>query len=97
MLAPAFHTHTTDVPVVKTNATSGTGIPELYQEIEQLLQLHSGNEKRFWLLAERAYHLIRQQRMKTIDKARLKSAIEKEVEKGGFNLYGFVKQFDPCP
>lgn len=93
MLAPAFRTHRGEIPIVKTNAEEGTGIPELFQNTEKLLQQHLVNEKRFWLLAERAYHLIQQQRMKDIDKRQLKTGIENEMEKGGFNLYSFVKQF----
>lgn len=96
MLAPAFSTHKREVPIVKTNAAAGTGIPELFQKTEKLLQGPLVNEKRFWLLAERAYHLLQQQRMKDIDKSQLKTRIENEMKKGGFNLYSFVKQFVPC-
>ena len=96
MLAPAFRSHTAEVPIVKTAASQGTGIAELFQKIEKHLQLNVTNEKHFWLLAERAYYLIEQQRMKSVNKKELKKIIEKQVQEGGFNLYNFIKQFTTC-
>lgn len=96
MLAPAFRSHAAQIPIVKTVAAQGTGVAELFQKIEKHLQLNSTNEKHFWLLAERAYYLIEQQRMKDVGKVHLKNKIQEEAEKGGFNLYHFIKQFTSC-
>jgi LAO/AO transport system kinase len=91
MLAPAFSSRTEEVPVVKTIASQKTGISQLYELIVNKISTHTINSKRFWLLAEKAYYLIQQKRMKGIDKAELKKKIE---EKGmDFNLYKFIRDY----
>jgi len=87
MLAPAFHRTSSEIPIIKTIATERTGVDALWEKI----QAHQQQAKdKSWLFAERAYHLIRQQRMKDIDKEVLKKAWEASAEK---NLYKFVQQF----
>ncbi len=93
MLAPAFATHTQDIPVVKTIATEQNGAGELLQNIETLLQQQHVNQRRSWLLAEKAYYLIQQQRMKDVLKKEMKLQIEEELKKGDFNLYRFVVKY----
>src|SRR5436189_2047473 len=58
MLAPAFHNHTMPVPVIKTIASQKDGIAELLKAITDSLAQVKNNEKRSWLLAEKAFHLI---------------------------------------
>jgi LAO/AO transport system kinase len=94
MLAPAFATHAQEIPVIKTIATEQNGADELLQHIQQLLSLPHTNERRSWLLTEKAYYLIQQQRMKDVLKKEMKLKIEEEMKKGDFNLYRFVKKFD---
>lgn len=93
MLAPAFATHSNELPVVKTIATQQNGAAELLEKIEELLQQQHTNERRSWLLAEKAYYLIQQQRMKDVQKNSMKLQIEEELKKGDFNLYRFVQRF----
>ena len=90
MLAPAFSKHYNEVPVVKTVASQKEGIAELADIVFHQLQKAHLSDKRFWLLAERAYHLILQKRMKDVDKEVLKKEIEKLYPKGNFNLYQLV-------
>lgn len=90
MLAPAFSKHYRDIPVVKTVATQKEGINQLLDIILHELQKTRLSDKTFWLLAERAYFLIEQKRMKDIDKKELKTLIESLYQKGHFNLYRFV-------
>lgn len=94
MLAPAFATHSNELPVVKTIATQQNGAAELLEKIEELLQQQHTNERRSWLLAEKAYYLIQQQRMKDVQKNSMKLQIEEELKKGDFNLYRFVQRFN---
>jgi LAO/AO transport system kinase len=94
MLAPAFATHTQEIPVVKTIATEQNGAGELLQHIKALLQQQHVNERRSWLLAEKAYYLIQQKRMKDVLKKEMKLQIEEELKKGDFNLYRFVQKFN---
>lgn len=93
MLAPAFATHTEEIPVVKTIATQQNGAAELLEKIELLLQHQHTNERRSWLLAEKAYYLIQQQRMKDVQKNAMKLQIEEEMKKGEFNLYRFIQKY----
>lgn len=94
MLAPVFATHTNEIPVVKTIATQQNGAAELLEKIEGLLQQQHANERRSWLLAEKAYYLIQQQRMKDVQKNAMKLQIEEELKKGSFNLYSFIQRFN---
>lgn len=91
MLAPAFHLHTLPIPVIKTIASQKKGIAELLEAIAQLTASEKNNDKRSWLLAEKAFHLIQQHKMKTIDKALLKQKIESAGK--DFNLYVFIKNY----
>jgi len=90
MLAPAFRSHYREVPVLKTVATQKEGIKELLDVLLHQLKMTHLNDKRFWLLAEKAFYLIVRKRMKGIDKAVLKKEIEKIYPKGNFNIYRFI-------
>lgn len=90
MLAPAFSKHYNDVPVLKTIATQKEGIGELLDIILHELQKSHVTDKKFWLLAERAYYLIMQKRMKGVNKMELKKEIEALHQKGHFNLYQYI-------
>jgi LAO/AO transport system kinase len=89
MLAPAFHTHKHEIPIIKTVASSGDGIAALYEAIKSNAEHEEVNEKKIWLLTEKAWHLIQQKRMQDISKQEL----YKEIETGTkpFNLYRFVE------
>jgi LAO/AO transport system kinase len=91
MLAPAFSNHTTPVPVVKTIASQKSGIEELWQVICSVQQQNTGNKLHYWLMAEKAFHLIEQKRMKDVSKEALKNYIEAEGK--NFNLYRFIKNY----
>ncbi len=90
MLAPSFSRHYHEVPVLKTVASQKEGIKELLEVILHQLQKAHLSDKKFWLLAERAYYLIEQKRMKGVDKNLLKNEIELSYPKGNFNLYKFI-------
>ena len=91
MLAPAFHNHTMPVQVIKTIASQKEGIAELLKTITESFSQPKTNEKRSWLLAEKAFHLIQQKKMTAIDKSMLKKKIEEAGE--NFNLYAFIKNY----
>jgi len=91
MLAPAFSNHQEEVPVVKTIASQKEGMEELYKIIQEKLSKEQINNKRFWLLAEKAYQLIQRKKMIGIDKAQIKT--EMEAQGTGFNLYSFIKRY----
>ena len=91
MLAPAFSNHSMEVPVIKTVASQKEGIAELFENIKKIIADQHHKSKHIWLLAEKAYQLIRQKRMKDVDKAELKKKIEENT--GNFNLYNFIKSY----
>lgn len=90
MLAPAFHKTTSEVAIVKTIALQKEGVAELFEKIMQHQQLVQQTDRKYWLLAEKAYYLVQQHRMKDINKAALKKELEKSGEK---NLYRFIKKY----
>ena len=92
MLAPAFRTHYHEVPVIKTVASKKEGIEELLDIIFHQLKKAHLTDKKFWLLAEKAYYLVEQKRMKGVNKTELKKEIETLYPKGNFNLYKFIAQ-----
>ena len=93
MLAPAFANHACEVPVIKTVASAHTGIGELYQAIEKHQQVEVVNEKKAWLLAEKAYYLIQQKRMKGIEKTALEKHLRTQMQSEHFNLYQFIQPY----
>ncbi|MEX0636208.1 MAG: methylmalonyl Co-A mutase-associated GTPase MeaB, partial [Ferruginibacter sp.] len=90
MLAPAFHQQLHEIAVIKTIAAQKHGIEELKAQIE-LLKSIPKKDRKAWLLAEKAYQLIRNRRMKNVNKADLKLAIENSTN---FNLYQFVAAYE---
>ncbi len=87
MLAPAFHTKQHEIAIVKTVATQKEGTAELLEKIMQHQQLVEHSDKKYWLLAEKAYHLIQQKRMKDINKQSLFEQLKNgEVT----NIYAFT-------
>lgn len=80
------------IPVIKTVASSGDGIPELVQTIQKhILEPHSHRKLR--LTAERAYRLIQQERMRGVTILQLQESLKPIVDTEGFNLYNFVRTF----
>jgi hypothetical protein len=71
-------------------ATQQKGIAELYEKIGNISRSINA-ERKFWLYAEKAYQLIRNQRMKGMTKLFLKQEIEKRGDQ--FNLYVFILDF----
>lgn len=93
MLAPAFRSHYDEIPIVKTVASQNEGIDELNKQVQRLLKHHHSKEKKYWLLAEKAWQLILKKRMKDISKEVLKEKIKEAMNHDGFQLYSFVKKY----
>ncbi|MDH7463832.1 methylmalonyl Co-A mutase-associated GTPase MeaB [Chitinophagaceae bacterium 26-R-25] len=86
--------HKKEAPaIVKTIASQGEGVEKLFHTINERLKTQSANNKREWLLTEKAFHLIQQKRMKDIDKLSLKEDIKKALGDKSFNLYAFVEKW----
>jgi GTPase len=90
MLQPAFHATTLNIPVIKTVASQKKGITELYDAINGKLKQVQTTEKKFRLLADKAYYLLQKHRMKDIHKEDLLAVIQKE---NITNVYSFITRF----
>lgn len=90
MLQPAFHKTAFEIPVIKTVASQKKGIVELYDAINGRFSQAQSTEKKYRLLAEKAWHLLQKHRMKDIKKDDLLAAIQKETIT---NVYSFITRF----
>jgi LAO/AO transport system kinase len=82
-----------DAAVIKTVASQKEGIAELFKAIEARHEMIVSSERKYWLLADKAWQLIQQRRMKGISKQALYKQIEEQSSKADFNLYSFVDKF----
>ncbi len=92
MLAPAFNNSTAEIGIVKTIATERTGIGELFEKINAHHASGATAERKYWLLAEKAWHLVQQKKMQHITRKMLAEKI-RETSSASFNLYRFIQQF----
>ncbi|HET7817730.1 MAG TPA: methylmalonyl Co-A mutase-associated GTPase MeaB [Bacteroidia bacterium] len=79
-------------PVLKIIATQNEGIEMLYNKINEHTS-SSFNTKKLFLLTEKAYKLIQNERMRNIDKKKLQKEIENKIKQPDFNLYKFVRNY----
>ncbi|OQP68018.1 methylmalonyl Co-A mutase-associated GTPase MeaB [Niastella populi] len=90
MLQPAFHATAVDIPVIKTVASQRKGIAELYEAIGKQLKQVQTTDKKFRLLADKAYYLLQKHRMKDLTREALLAVIQKE---NITNVYSFITRF----
>jgi LAO/AO transport system kinase len=76
------------VRFIQTVATEEKGIEELYLTIKENTKRHSPGFSP-GILAQKAWQLIAEGRMKNVDQVKLQEAIEKAIRSGNFNLYRF--------
>jgi LAO/AO transport system kinase len=81
------------IPVIKTAATLQLGINELTEAIQNHGTDQSINEKKVHLLTEKAYRLIRQERMRGVRKDKLFQDLEIAIRQPEFNLYRFILEY----
>ncbi|CAN5854453.1 methylmalonyl Co-A mutase-associated GTPase MeaB [soil metagenome] len=79
--------------VVKTVATKSEGAKELYADILAHREEALTNSRKEFLYTEKAWRLIQQEKMKTIDKELLRKKVGMAISTGKFQLYRFVNKF----
>jgi len=79
--------------VVPAVATKKEGIEESWNAIQTYLKQGFSNKRKKYLLAEKAWRLIQNERMKSIDKNELYREISEKSEDTDFNIYSFVESF----
>lgn len=83
-----------EIPVIKTTATEQQGVAALATAIEQYLKEQTTlPRKRLHLLTEKSWQLIQADKMKTINRNKLRTELSTALAKPGFNLYAFTKSF----
>ncbi|WP_113651204.1 methylmalonyl Co-A mutase-associated GTPase MeaB [Pedobacter namyangjuensis] len=90
-LKKMVHQQTEIIPVFKTVADKGEGIEELLQWILTPIKL-ADDRKRF-LLADKALKLIQHYKMKDIDQQKLRLAVDKAFAEVSFNVYQFAEEY----
>lgn len=93
MLAPAFHQAKQEILIIATTAIQQQGLNELVAALQTKLAAPLQHEKKYWLLAEKAFYLIQQQRMRDVDKKILVQKIKEKIIQQDFNLYRFIQQY----
>lgn len=92
MLAPAFSRTEIEIPIISVIATKNEKVDDLYEAIKQKLHNTPDKERQSWLLTEKAWQLIQQERMKNFDKNKLKESIRHDIENADFNLYRWINE-----
>jgi LAO/AO transport system kinase len=91
MLAPAFHKKRTEIPIIRTIASEKEGLTDLVSAINNF-NFAEDDDLKVLLLADKVFQLIREARMKNIDKQQLREQIYERLKVGNFNLYAFAKE-----
>jgi LAO/AO transport system kinase len=92
MLAPAFHHKKAEIPIIQTVAMRKEGVGLLWEKIGIFLESGIYHQQKAYLLAEKVYYFIEQQRMKDVSKEFLREAIAAQMQQADFNLYKFANQ-----
>jgi LAO/AO transport system kinase len=93
MLAPAFYHKKSEIPIMQTVAMRKEGVDSLWEKILEHLALGSDNQQKTYLLAEKVYYIIQQQRMKGISKDTIRKEISDQMHLAEFNIYKYSNQF----
>jgi LAO/AO transport system kinase len=84
--------HAWNPPVLQTVASKNEGITALAENIALHTQFAKSPEIKAALLAQKAWKMIAQRKMKAIDTQQLQTEIQEALLKGTFNLYAFVRK-----
>ena len=90
-LKKMVHQQTNSIPVILTIASKNNGLDELIKEIQQFKI--KNNVKKPYLLIEKAWRLIQNDRMKDVKKQKLQQEIVEASKDINFNLYQFIEKF----
>lgn len=79
------------IPVIKTIATNGTGINLFWEAIKKHQNHIATSDKKIQLMAQKAWQLIQNEKMKGIDKKLLFNELKEKANNKGFNLYQYIQ------
>ncbi|EHQ28264.1 methylmalonyl Co-A mutase-associated GTPase MeaB [Mucilaginibacter paludis] len=89
-LQKLIHYNQVQVPVFKTVAINNIGIGEILKHLTKA-GMHN-DEKKLHLLTEKVYHLIQYNKMRGIEKNKLRQVIGEAYLTDGFNIYRFADE-----
>ena len=92
-LAHSRATKNWECAVVLTNALAKDGVQELSDQIQKHHNYNLRKDRKIHLLAEKAFKLVQQHKMKEILLTDIEKQIDKELDKPEFNLFQFVEKF----
>ncbi len=92
MLAPVYAHSQYEIPVLKTIASRKEGIKELYMILTGAT-FNDNKERKTDLLAEKIWQIIRDKKMKSVNKAALKNDLAEALSGKSFNLYRFAEKY----
>jgi LAO/AO transport system kinase len=81
------------IPVLKTVAVEGKGVKELIETFTTSKSSPENQERKFMLLADKAYKIILKNKMKGFDQRAMYESLKSSCQDKGFNLYGFTKKY----
>lgn len=81
------------IPVLKTVAVESKGVKELIATINVLPNSALNHQRKLHLLAEKAYRIIQQYRMKDIVKENLKKQLTEAINEPHFSVYVFARKY----
>lgn len=90
-LKKMVHQQSEVIPVFKTVAEKNEGISSLCEWIEQTPDIL--NQRKNFLMAEKAVRLIQYHKMKSIDQKKLRHAIDEAMLSSNFNIYKFAEHW----
>ena len=82
-----------NIPVLKTTAVEGKGVKELIDTFVALKSSSRNQERRVVLLADKAFKIIKKNKMKGFDQKALYESLKNSYQEKGFNLYSFTKKY----
>jgi LAO/AO transport system kinase len=82
-----------NIPVLKTIATEGKGVKELIEAFTSAKTSSTNQERKIMLLADKAFKIIKKNKMKGFDHKALYDDLKNSYQKKGFNLYSFTKKY----
>lgn len=91
-LRKVVHQDVKSIPIFKTAAHKNEGIVELCDWIAEPID-DSRNDRKEFLFAEKAWRIIQHDRMKHVDKKKLREKIHEALLKDDFNIYRFADEF----
>ena len=91
-LKKMVHQGTKEISVFKTIADKDTGVDDLCKWMMKPI-LGNQVERNEFLFAEKAWKLIQQEKMKNIDKKKLRESIREALKNDNFNIYRFADEW----